>query len=97
MNIIKLIKNILRNLKFTMSNIPKKAITISYPEERKNLPDRLRIGTFGLTSDKETGEENCIACKLCERICPSNIIDIEIEKRDGRGFAKKFFLKLYPV
>ena len=94
MNIIKLIKNILRNLKFTMSNIPKKAITISYPEERKNLPDKLRIGTFGLTSDKDTGEENCIACKLCERICPSNIIDIEIEKRDGRGFAKKFFLDL---
>ena len=35
MNIIKLIKNILRNLKFTMSNIPKKAITISYPEKEK--------------------------------------------------------------
>ena len=91
MKIIKIFKNILRNLKFTMSNITKGSVTLSYPDEKREMPNKLRIGTFGLTENKETGEENCIACKLCERICPSNIIDIEIEKRDGRGFAKSFF------
>ena len=94
MKIIKIFKNILRNLKFTMSNITKGSVTLSYPDEKREMPNKLRIGTFGLTENKETGEENCIACKLCERICPSNIIDIEIEKRDGRGFAKSFFLDL---
>ncbi len=94
MNIVKIVKNVLRNLKFTMGNIPNESVTINYPEEKRDLPDRLRIGTFGLTQNEENGEENCIACKLCEKICPSNIIDIEIEKRDGRGFAKRFFLDL---
>ena len=94
MKIIKIFRNILRNLKFTMSNITKGSVTLSYPDEKRKMPNKLRIGTFGLTENKETGEENCIACKLCERICPSNIIDIEIEKRDGRGFAKSFFLDL---
>ncbi|MBT3445906.1 4Fe-4S binding protein [bacterium] len=94
MNILKICKNIYRNLKFTLSNVSKPAVTINYPDEQRTLPDKLRLGTFGLTSDKETGDENCIACKLCERICPSQIIDIEIEKRDGRGWAKKFNLDL---
>ena len=78
MKIIKIFRNILRNLKFTMSNITKGSVTLSYPDEKRKMPNKLRIGTFGLTENKETGEENCIACKLCERICPSNIIDIEI-------------------
>ena len=94
MKLKKIFQNIIRNLKFTMSNITKGSTTINYPDEKRDFPDKLRIGTFGLTVDKDSGEENCIACKLCERICPSNIIDIEIEKRDGRGFAKNFFLDL---
>jgi len=94
MKLIKIVKNIYRNLFFTLSNVTKPAVTIKYPEERRVFPDKLRIGTFGLTSNKETGEENCIACKLCEKICPSQIIEIDIEKRDGRGWAKKFNLDL---
>ncbi|MEE2702362.1 MAG: 4Fe-4S dicluster domain-containing protein [Thermodesulfobacteriota bacterium] len=94
MNIINLAKNIVRNLRFTLKNIPKKAVTINYPVEKREFPERLRLGTFGLTIDEKTGDEACIACKLCERICPSQIIDIEIEKRDGRGWAKSFNLDL---
>ena len=94
MRLIKIIKNIYRNLYFTLSNVVKPAVTIKYPQEKRIFPNKLRLGTFGLTSDKETGEENCIACKLCEKICPSEIIEIDIEKRDGRGWAKKFNLDL---
>ena len=77
MNIINLAKNIVRNLRFTLKNIPKKAVTINYPVEKREFPERLRLGTFGLTIDEKTGDEACIACKLCERICPSQIIDID--------------------
>ena len=94
MDIIDLAKNIFRNLRFTLKNIPKKPVTINYPLERRDIPERFRLGTFGLTVDKETGDEDCIVCKLCERICPSQIIEIEIEKRDGRGWAKIFNLDL---
>ncbi len=94
MKLLKIVQNIYRNLSFTLSNVSKPAVTIKYPEEKREFPHKLRLGTFGLTSDKETGEENCIACKLCEKICPSQIIEIDIEKRDGRGWAKKFNLDL---
>jgi NADH-quinone oxidoreductase subunit I len=94
MRLIKIFNNIYRNLLFTLSNMTKPPVTIKYPEETRVFPDKLRFGTFGLTSNEETGEENCIACKLCERICPSEIIEIEIEKKNGRGFAKKFNLDL---
>lgn len=57
MKLIRIFKNIFRNLSFTLSNIGKPAVTIKYPEERRVFPDKLRLGTFGLTSDKETGEE----------------------------------------
>ena len=94
MRLFKIFQNIIRNLKFTLSNVKNPAVTIKYPQEKREFPHKLRLGTFGLTSNEETGEENCIACKLCERICPSEIIEIEIEKRDGRGWAKKFNLDL---
>ena len=76
MNIVKIVKNVLRNLKFTMGNIPNESVTINYPEEKRDLPDRLRIGTFGLTQNEENGEENCIACKLCEKICQKTVPSI---------------------
>ena len=41
MNIVKITKNIFRNLGFTLKNIPKKSITINYPLEKRELPERL--------------------------------------------------------
>ena len=38
-------------------------------QSRATIPDRFR-GVLALTYDKETGEENCIGCRLCEYICP---------------------------
>jgi len=57
-------------------------ITINYPMEKGPLSPRFR-GEHALRR-YPTGEERCIACKLCEAICPANAITIEAEPRpDG--------------
>ena len=47
------------------------------------------------TYDKETGEENCIGCRLCEFICPPQVIKVEMLKAEKRNYAKTFTLELY--
>jgi NADH dehydrogenase (ubiquinone) Fe-S protein 8 len=57
-------------------------VTINYPFEKAPLSPRFR-GEHALRR-YESGEERCIACKLCECICPANCIVIEAETRaDG--------------
>jgi len=55
-------------------------ITLEYPEEKTPLSPRFR-GLHALRR-YENGEERCIACKLCEAICPAMAITIESELRD---------------
>jgi NADH-quinone oxidoreductase subunit I len=58
----------------------KKKITVQYPEERTPLSPRFR-GLHALRR-YESGEERCIACKLCEVTCPALAITIESEERE---------------
>ncbi|MDQ6999307.1 MAG: NADH-quinone oxidoreductase subunit NuoI [Mariprofundus sp.] len=58
----------------------KKKITVEYPEEKTWLSPRFR-GLHALRR-YESGEERCIACKLCEVVCPALAITIESEERD---------------
>src|ERR671913_49692 len=55
-------------------------ITVQYPEEKTPLSPRFR-GLHALRR-YENGEERCIACKLCEAVCPALAITIEAEPRD---------------
>ena len=55
-------------------------ITIQFPEEKTPLSPRFR-GLHALRR-YENGEERCIACKLCEAVCPAMAITIESEARD---------------
>ncbi|MDO8699282.1 MAG: NADH-quinone oxidoreductase subunit NuoI [Rhodoferax sp.] len=55
-------------------------ITLEYPEEKTPLSPRFR-GLHALRR-YENGEERCIACKLCEAVCPAMAITIESEVRD---------------
>jgi NADH-quinone oxidoreductase subunit I len=57
---------------------PKK--TVQYPNERNPQSPRFR-GEHALRR-YPNGEERCIACKLCEAICPAQAITIEAEPRD---------------
>ena len=57
-----------------------KKITIQYPEERTPQSNRFR-GLHALRR-YPNGEERCIACKLCEAVCPALAITIESDQRD---------------
>lgn len=55
-------------------------ITVQYPEEKTPMSPRFR----GLHAQRRypNGEERCIACKLCEAICPALAITIDLQARD---------------
>ncbi|MBF0157558.1 MAG: NADH-quinone oxidoreductase subunit NuoI [Magnetococcales bacterium] len=61
----------------TLKYLFKPKITIQYPEERTPLSPRFR-GEHVLRR-YEDGTERCIACKLCEAVCPAQAIYIEID------------------
>ena len=67
--IIKAIKEIFRSKK-----------TINYPFEKGSISPRFR-GEHALRR-YPNGEERCIACKLCEAVCPAQAITIESEERE---------------
>ena len=58
----------------------KPKVTINYPYEKGPLSPRFR-GEHALRR-YPNGEERCIACKLCEAVCPAQAITIEAEPRD---------------
>ena len=60
-------------------------ITVQYPEERTPQSNRFR-GLHALRR-YANGEERCIACKLCEAVCPAQAITIESAER-GDGSRK---------
>ena len=55
-------------------------ITVMYPEEKTPMSPRFR-GLHALRR-YPNGEERCIACKLCEAVCPALAITIESDQRD---------------
>ncbi len=66
----------------TLKYMFKKPVTINYPFEKGPLSPRFR-GEHALRR-YASGEERCIACKLCEAVCPALAITIESEPRkDG--------------
>jgi NADH dehydrogenase (ubiquinone) Fe-S protein 8 len=72
----------LRGLSLTLQYFFKQKVTVNYPFEKGILSPRFR-GEHALRR-YPTGEERCIACKLCEAICPAQAITIEAEPRqDG--------------
>ena len=67
----------------------KNKVTINYPFEKLELIQRYR-GEHELRR-YESGEERCIACKLCEAVCPAQAITIEAEPRiDGSRRTTKY-------
>lgn len=61
----------------------RRKVTVQFPEEKSPLSPRFR----GLHAQRryDNGEERCIACKLCEAICPAMAITIEAGPRQDDG------------
>jgi NADH dehydrogenase (ubiquinone) Fe-S protein 8 len=82
-----------RGLGVTGSMIFKEPATINYPFEKGPLSPRFR-GEHALRR-YPSGEERCIACKLCEAICPAQAITIEAETRaDGSRRTTRYDLDM---
>jgi len=75
-----LLKELLKGLAVTGKYFFARKITVQYPEEK--TPQSFRFRGLHALRRYENGEERCIACKLCEAICPAMAITIEADPRD---------------
>ena len=75
-----ILKELVSGMWLTLRYFFKRKVTLNYPYEKGMLSTRFR-GEHALRR-YPTGEERCIACKLCEAICPAQAITIEAEPRD---------------
>ena len=71
---------LMKGLYLTGRHLFKRKITVQYPEEKTPQSHRFR-GLHALRR-YPNGEERCIACKLCEAVCPATAITIESEQRE---------------
>jgi len=71
---------LISGLGLTLRYMFRRKVTINYPYEKGPLSPRFR-GEHALRR-YPSGEERCIACKLCEAVCPASAIVIEAEERD---------------
>ena len=84
---------LLKGMKVTGRHFFAPKITVQYPEEKTPQSPRFR-GLHALRR-YPTGEERCIACKLCEAVCPALAITIESEQRaDGSRRTTRYDIDL---
>lgn len=89
-----LLWELLIGLKLTGRQLFAKKITVQYPEEKTPTSHRFR-GLHALRR-YPNGEERCIACKLCEAVCPALAITIEAEPReDGSRRTSLYEIDLF--
>ncbi|MFQ5938120.1 MAG: NADH-quinone oxidoreductase subunit NuoI [Acidiferrobacterales bacterium] len=100
MNVVKrylqsfLLFELLKGLMVTGRHLFARKITVQYPEERTPQSPRFR-GLHALRR-YPNGEERCIACKLCEAVCPALAITIESEERaDGTRRTTLYDIDLF--
>lgn len=85
---------LLGGLRVTGAQLFKPKITIQFPEQKTPKSPRFR-GLHALRR-YPNGEERCIACKLCEAVCPALAITIESEQRaDGTRRTTRYDIDLF--
>lgn len=75
-----MLRELVKGLALTGRYLFARKITVLFPEEKTPMSPRFR-GLHALRR-YPNGEERCIACKLCEAVCPAMAITIESEQRD---------------
>jgi len=85
---------LLKGMNVTGRYLFKRKVTVQYPEEKTPMSPRFR-GLHALRR-YENGEERCIACKLCEAVCPALAITIDSEQReDGTRRTTRYDIDLF--
>jgi len=85
---------LLVGLSVTLRNLFARKITIQYPEEKTPQSPRFR-GLHALRR-YPNGQERCIACKLCEAVCPAPAITIESDvSEDGTRRTTRYDIDLF--
>ncbi|NLD70426.1 MAG: NADH-quinone oxidoreductase subunit NuoI [Limnobacter sp.] len=88
-----MLKEMLEGLRLTGRYFFSRKVTLLYPEEKTPMSPRFR-GLHALRR-YPNGEERCIACKLCEAVCPALAISIEsAEREDGTRRTTRYDIDL---
>jgi NADH-quinone oxidoreductase subunit I len=83
-----------RGLRVTAKNFFRRKVTLNYPEEKAPQSPRFR-GLHALRR-YPNGQERCIACKLCEAVCPALAITIESDVGpDGTRRTTRYDIDLF--
>src|SRR6187401_3052881 len=89
-----LLLELMQGLALTGRHMFARKITIQFPEEKTPMSPRFR-GLHALRR-YPNGEERCIACKLCEAVCPALAITIESDQRaDGTRRTTRYDIDLF--
>ncbi len=88
-----LLLELLKGMAVTGRHLFARKITVQYPEE--HTPQSARFRGLHALRRYPNGEERCIACKLCEAVCPALAITIESEERaDGTRRTTRYDIDL---
>jgi NADH-quinone oxidoreductase subunit I len=88
-----MLRELFKGLALTGRYMFARKITVQFPEEKTPLSPRFR-GLHALRR-YPNGEERCIACKLCEAVCPAMAISIESDEReDGTRRTTRYDIDL---
>ncbi|TVP85624.1 MAG: NADH-quinone oxidoreductase subunit NuoI [Thioalkalivibrio sp.] len=89
-----LLWELLMGMRLTGRYLFARKVTVQYPEEKTPMSPRFR-GLHALRR-YPNGEERCIACKLCEAVCPALAITIDSEQRaDGTRRTTRYDIDLF--
>ncbi|MBW7902421.1 MAG: NADH-quinone oxidoreductase subunit NuoI [Rhodocyclaceae bacterium] len=88
-----LLKELFKGMSVTGRYLFARKITVQYPEEK--TPQSARFRGLHALRRYPNGEERCIACKLCEAVCPALAITIESDQReDGSRRTTRYDIDL---
>lgn len=88
------LSELLMGLSVTGRHLFESKVTVSYPDEK--IPQSVRYRGLHALRRYPNGEERCIACKLCEAVCPALAIYIESDQReDGTRRTRRYEIDMF--